>query len=476
MTRYLACGLLVGVMSTTAAAQTPRPQGDESRAAAEVRTEWDRIREDCGKGIKGAPGCLITFVTDHPLHLALGSIAPQNGFGVGGAASWVWNTADLPSNISADAVRSASGAWRAGVYFKVTQADRGLVQVVGPGEGSDAGEFIRTRPIYEMYAQSVSLPVLSYYGLGNDSRRSDRSIFSMDQTMAGGSAIVPIALGASRVRIALLGEMAGRRVRTSSGPTKEGPGVAETDLAAGAAGFGATNGFVELGGGLRARMALGRRSYFAYEARYQQFFASDGAPLDFTRMSVDLDHQFSIYRRFRTAAPSEQSTPNGCSTDTQGRCEPAVEPLRRPDRSWNRSGVFGVRMLYEQSKASGDNRVPFYFLPTLGGANIDGQRLLGSYDDYRFRGPRLFLVQESFEHSIAGPIGAFVEMTHGRVGMDGDALTSRLRSSLAVGATIRAGAAPMVTLSYATGGSEGRHFIALMSTRLLGGGGRPAWR
>ena len=30
--------------------------------------------------------------------------------------------------------------------------------------------------------------------------------------------------------------------------------------------------------------------------------------------------------------------------------------------------------------------VPFYFQPTLGGSDINGQRLLSGYDDYRFRG------------------------------------------------------------------------------------------
>jgi len=38
---------------------------------------------------------------------------------------------------------------------------------------------------------------------------------------------------------------------------------------------------------------------------------------------------------------------------------------------------------YLKALAAKDNAVPFYFQPTLGGSDINGQRLLSAYDDYR---------------------------------------------------------------------------------------------
>src|SRR3954463_14167188 len=58
----------------------------ESALHADFRREGERVREACGTfGFKTVPGCAYTLFTDHPLHIAVGNIAPQNGFGFGGA-------------------------------------------------------------------------------------------------------------------------------------------------------------------------------------------------------------------------------------------------------------------------------------------------------------------------------------------------------------------------------------------------------
>src|ERR1039458_10665277 len=52
---------------------------------ADFRGERERVAQDCWNGIKGIFGCAEELFTDHPLHIAVGSIAPQNGFGAGAA-------------------------------------------------------------------------------------------------------------------------------------------------------------------------------------------------------------------------------------------------------------------------------------------------------------------------------------------------------------------------------------------------------
>jgi len=144
--------------------------------------------------------------------------------------------------------------------------------------------------------------------------------------------------------------------------------------------------------------------------------------------------------------------------------------------SWsrNRQGAIGIRLLMSTSTTSGGNQVPFYFQPTLGGSDINGERLLASYQDYRFRGPNVLALQASVEHTIWGPIGVFVQAEEGKVAEEAGALDFKhLDSSFTVGLTIRAGGFPMVNLSFSWGG-EGHHVIGSMNSTLLGGSTRPS--
>ena len=118
--------------------------------------------------------------------------------------------------------------------------------------------------------------------------------------------------------------------------------------------------------------------------------------------------------------------------------------------------------------------MPFYFQPTLGGSDINGQRLLSGYDDYQFRGPNLIALQESLEHSIWGPVGAYVLVEQGKVTAEGVGLGSgELLHSVAVGLTLRAGGFPLVNLSFAWG-SDSHHIIGSIDPSLLGGSSRPS--
>ena len=475
MRRRWAVFLWVCLASIPAAAQTPEPPNKESPIAGAFRTEGERLAEDCGLTPKKILGCALTLVTDHPVHLSFGSIAPQNGFGLGGAATWSSNNQNFPWNLSGDAVRATSGAWRAGAYFKIRQADQSLPEVVGAGEGSSPRDFIRTIPIYNTCIQTITLPTIPYYGLGNDSSRDDVAFFSMRQTLFGGNLTIPIPVGGrSRVRVAFLGEANGRFIRTAASESEEPPLLGTRFGPMGVPGFGVDRGFSQFGEGARARLGLGPRLRLNYLGQFQQFITASDANLSFRRWTLDLGHEVSIYRRFKPASKADEYTPNGCEEKRDGRCLPDVEKLRASDRSWNRTGAIGARVLLSRSQTSGDNVVPFYFQRTLGGSDINGNRSLASYDDYRFRGPNLLVFQETFEHMIAGPVGVWIELNQGRVGLEGEALTKGLRNTVAIGASLNAGAAPMLTVSWATGGPEGHHIAVVMTAALLGGSSRPS--
>ena len=81
---------LLPVMSGAVPASAQDPQDPkEGRLRAEFRLEGDDLKEGCGS-LKSIISCGTTLVTDHPFHVALGSIAPQNGFGFGPAMIRQW--------------------------------------------------------------------------------------------------------------------------------------------------------------------------------------------------------------------------------------------------------------------------------------------------------------------------------------------------------------------------------------------------
>src|SRR5438874_13129946 len=109
--RWGAALVLLGA-STLALAQ-------ESALHAELRREGERAADACQASFKAVPVCAYTLFTDHPLHIAAGSMPPQNGFGLGGAFVWSKNTRNWRMSWDFDAVGAFSGAWRAGGYMKM---------------------------------------------------------------------------------------------------------------------------------------------------------------------------------------------------------------------------------------------------------------------------------------------------------------------------------------------------------------------
>jgi hypothetical protein len=120
--------------------------------------------------------------------------------------------------------------------------------------------------------------------------------------------------------------------------------------------------------------------------------------------------------------------------------------------------------------------VPFYFDPTIGGSDINGQPLLPSYPDYRFRGPNLVLLRETIEHAIPKiPLGVYFAADQSKVTLTrSDIDFSNLRDSYTVGFTVQAGGLPVVYLLFSWGGNEGSHTTFRVSDTLLGGSARPS--
>ncbi len=447
----------------------------ESPLHAELRREGERVADACGS-LKSIGSCAYTLFTDHPLHIAAGSMPPQNGFGVGGAFVWSKNTKNWRMSWDVDAVGAFSGSWRAGAYMKVVHTPHSAknpIHVTIPGASTSnekksdkAPSFTHPYTVFNICAQTVSLNKLNYFGLGNDTIPADKSLFGMSQTIVGANVIKPVfEFPALRwLNLALLGEMNGRFVSIRGKHGQSTPSIETLYNSAAAPGLASQPGFAQFGEGIRIKPAIGNLQ-LNYLGKLQEFVAGD-SQFSFLRWTVDLDHSYALYGNSVSGA-SETLGPDSCA--------PRGEPCPQPSRTRNFSGSMGFRLLISESITSGNSVVPFYFQQTLGGNNINSMLSLGSYEDYRFRAPNLLLLQESFEHSVWGPFGLKFMADQGRVAITRSNLGfSDLKHSFAAGVTLRAGAFPMVSMMFAWGGPEGHHSIFNMNTSLLGSSNRPA--
>jgi hypothetical protein len=444
----------------------------ESTLGAEFRIEGEALKEGC-KSLKTFVSCASTLATDHPVHVAIGSIAPQNGFAFGPAI-----TAERPIgenwrfSWSGDVVGATSGAWRAGAYLKMVRTGVRLPTPVGPGAGSDASDGISPYPVFNIYAQNISLPTVSYFGLGPNTTLSMKSFFDMRETIVGTSAIYPIKrLG--RLNLSLAGEANGRFVDVGGANTDKGPSIDQLYTPVTAPGLLAQPGFAQFGEGVRVmpRLANGRVR-LNYLGTFQQFLASDSA-FTFRRWTLDLSNEFALYKTVAPSLTRDTNDPNQCGlTAGDLRCPPMIPPAA----SRNYTGSIGFRLFASASGVSSGNVVPFYFQQTIGGSDINGNRVLPSYEDYRFRGPKLLVLQESFEHSIfKTPVGIWLAAEQGQVALQQESLSfDNLIRSYTFGLTLRAGGFPAVVASWSTGSTEGHHFAFTISTSLLGGSSRPS--
>lgn len=456
--------------------------GQESPLHAELRREGERVSDACGTfSFKAVPMCGYTLFTDHPLHIAAGSMPPQNGFGLGGAFVWAKNTRNWRMSWDFDAVRSTTGTWRAGGYMQMIHtphSTKPAVVVVVPKTGESqpseqknkAEHFTHPYTVLNVYAQSISLNKLNYFGIGNDTSLAGASVFGMSETIVGSNVTKPVVEWPAirGLNLSLIAELNGRFVGIQGEHGQSVPSIDNLYTNATAPGLASQPGFIQFAEGIRFKPVIGDHLQLNYLGKFQQFSAPSDSHYSFLRWTADLGQTFFLYGYTETARNNTVGTgPDECGATTD-KC-PEISRTR------NLNGSIGLRLLVSESIYSASSVVPFYFQETLGGQDINNALALGSFQDYRFRAPNILLLQGSFEHSIWGPFGLQFLADQGRVAATrGDLGFSHLRHSFAGGLTLRAGGFPMISMMFAWGGPEGHHNIFNMNSSLLGGSSRPS--
>ena len=316
---------------------------------------------------------------------------------------------------------------------------------------------------------SNSLNRIYYYGLGPYTLPAARTDFGLSENITGINATVPLTSWLAAAGLTVLGEINGRfpSVRGSYGDTSPSIGFRYTE--ASAPGLTSQPNYFQTGEGLRIIPALPAVTHLKlnYLVELQQFDAPSDSHYNFRRFTADLDHSLVLYTK-DVGKPA--SAPPPPPPGSPARTIPPISPTR------DVTGSLSARLFIQESIANAGRVVPFYLDPTIGGSDINGQAILSSYPDYRFRASNLLLIDGAYEQSLGKiPIGLYLGIDEAKVGLRRDDIDfSHLRHSYLAGFTVHAGGLPVVYLLFAWGGDQGQHTIANISNSLLGPASRPS--
>lgn len=463
-----AASLLLLLASAPALAQ------HESRLHRDFRVEGEALKNCTKFNFGSLTDCGQTLVMGQPIHIAVGSLSPQNGFGAGLAFVEHKNFAsEWRTSYDVDALATTNGSWRAGGFMKAYRLTGGTIHMnTGGSMRSSTTPLFTSAPLLNFYSESTSLKHVDYYGLGPNTSRVAHATFGFSENITGANAILPLggALRTASVSISL--ELTGRFPSVHSGPDGE-PSIIQLYNDSNTPGLARQAGYLQPSEGIRLQPGFFKNHFLLnYFISFQQYIAPSNSAYSFRRWTGDFTHAIPIYNLLPA-----RSTKYNCPDDCSG---PGGKNSARPcppvSLSQNLEGTITLRAFLSESFAGRGSRVPFYLMPTIGGSDINGASRLASYPDYRFRGPNVLLFQGAVEHSIGKlPIGALFTAEGGKVALRRDDISlDHFRHTFSAGLTVHAGGLPVLSFVYAWGGSEGNHPIASVSPILLGGSSRPS--
>ncbi len=419
--------------------------------ARDLRTEFRdllfdvcRVKEDYNEdGFRGmlerqfgtVQDLIVDVFTGRGLHPTIGRIVPEGGIAFGAALNDEWHITETPHirfTTSVEARGSDNGFWAAGALSHM-QFDW--------YRAYDVGSF--RMPQITVAVKHFDLPAMPFFGLGNQTSLSDRSLFKLTETELPILMDFPVAYGLtlSAQATALYATSDPSQLFLSRFSESSVPGIRSrtTYIVPGLiASYRSPDVLYGLSGEARV-------SYEAYEALA-------GGKFTFDRFEARMALHYGI-----------------------------------EDQPFSLGKFPFLRSLLGSSRFSGEanlviseprahNAVPFYLQPTLGGGDIHNENWLRSYTNYRFTAPNTVAFGVTYERRLIDPFGFSIFAQWGKVGLNpGELDFDRLKHSIGFGLALRLGGRAVAEFSIAWGGGEGSHTYATGNTNnAIGFGARAA--
>ena len=230
---------------------------NESRLHRDFRVEGEALKSCTKFSFGNLTDCGQTLVMGQPMHIAVGSLSPQNGTGVGLAFVEHKNFAsEWRDNWDMDAVATTNGSWRAGAYMKAYRLPGGTIHMSVPGATKPSPTPLFTSaPLFNFYSQFISLNHIDYFGLGPNTQRAAHAVYGFSENITGASAILPLGGGFRPAKLSLDFEMNGRFPSVRPGPSDEPP-IYLLYSEPNAPGLAQQTGFLQPSEGLRLESSL----------------------------------------------------------------------------------------------------------------------------------------------------------------------------------------------------------------------------
>jgi hypothetical protein len=369
------------------------------------------------------------------LHPTIGNIVPESGVALGLALNSELDRSEVPHlrfTNSVEGRASENGFWAVGAVSHM-QFDWYRAYDVGS----------LRMPQLTVAIKHFDLPRIPFFGLGNQTSRSDRALYELTETVAPILLDFPVAYGltlSTQLTVLSAGSDPSRafvsRFSESSAP---GLRASTTHIVPGLI---ATYRSPDVLYGLSADA---RVSYEAYEALA-------GGPFSFDRFEARAAVHYGV-----------EDQPFALGTF------PYLRSLLGSSR-------FSAEANLVVSDPRAHNRVPFYLQPTLGGGDIHNENWLSAYTNYRFTAPSTVAYGVTYERRLIDPFGIFVFGQWGKVGLNvGDLDFDRMKRSIGFGIALRLGGRSVAEVSFAWGGGEGTHVYSTGNTNnAIGFGARAA--
>jgi hypothetical protein len=361
---------------------------NENRVQRDFRVEGQSLKA-CGKFNFGSLiDCGQTLVMGQPMHITVGSLAPQDGQAFGLAFVEHKNFAnEWRTTYDIDGQATLNGSWRAGGYMKAYRLPGGTQYSVAP--------------LFNFYSQSISLTRVDYYGLGPNTTPLTHTTYGFSENITGASAAIPFTGALTKARLAVTAELNGRfpSVRPGTDSSIPSIGVFFNDLTT--PGLTHQPSYFQASQGLHFGPGLFKdRLRLDYVLQLQEYVAPNNSQYSFRRWNGDFNHEIPLYALFpkklaqkyyqNRAGALVYNGPDDCSGSNANRnisvtrvatakTDPAV-PCPIVSTAEKFEGSITLRALLSESVADRGSVVPFYFSPTIGGSDNNGNPTTASAD------------------------------------------------------------------------------------------------